>query len=206
MTIRFEQASRTFGAQIVFQDLNLEIEDGSRWAILGANGSGKSTFLKCLYGALSLSKGKLKYLSDGQELIPIEAARKIGYSAPYLELIEELPAGELLDTIAKFRPWRASWNKQSILAACLLDHAENKRVADFSSGMKQRLRLGIALCSDTDLIILDEPASNLDRDGLSWYQNFLSEELADRSLIVGTNYSDEEAFLCNRQLRISDYQ
>ncbi len=206
MKISFQQASRTFGPQVVFKNLNLEIEAGSRWAILGANGSGKSTFLKCLYGALGLSSGKLTYSLDNKKLNPTEAARHMGYAAPYFEHIEELPAQEFLETVAKFRPFRKEWTASSILEVCLLKDARNKRITDFSSGMKQRLRLGLALLSDVELVILDEPSSNLDPAGLQWYQDFLKDHLDDRSLLVGTNYSAEEAFLCDHQLLITDYQ
>lgn len=206
MEIRYKQASRIFGKQVVFQNLDLHIKSGSKWAILGANGSGKSTLLKCSYGALSLSSGEIQHKHSAKDLNLIEAAKRIGYSAPYFELIEELPALELLQTLARFRPWRKDWSAQEILKACLLEDSKNKLVSDFSSGMKQRLRLGVALAAETDLIILDEPSSNLDRQGLKWYQDFLEAHLDGRTLIVGTNYSDEEAFLCEHQLRISDYQ
>lgn len=206
MKIKFQEASRKFGNQLIFQNLNLEIKPGERWAILGANGSGKSTFLKCAYGALTLSSGKVIYERKNTELDPAKAAYHIGYSAPYFELIEELSAHELLETVARFKPWRKSWNAQSILESCLLSDSKNKRIADFSSGMKQRLRLGMALASEVDLVILDEPCSNLDVNGLKWYQNFLKDHLDSRSLIVGTNYSEEEAFLCDQKLLISDYQ
>lgn len=206
MDIRLEQASRTFGAQVVFKDLDLNLPSGIRLAILGANGSGKSTFLKCLYGSLSLSRGQIHYQIAGQNLNPMQAARRMGYSAPYLELIEELPALELLETLARFRPWRDNWNSRRILEACLLEEAKNKRVVDFSSGMKQRLRLGIALSSQSDLIILDEPSSNLDQSGQDWFQDFLGRELGDRTLLVGTNFSGTEAFLCDQEIQISDYQ
>lgn len=205
MKLRFQKASRKFGNQNIFMDLNLEIENGSRWAILGANGSGKSTFLKCAYGALSLTEGRIEYQAKDGSLSPTEAAHRMGYSAPYFELIEELSAVEFLNTLQKFRPFQKDWESQQILEACLLEHAAKKRIADFSSGMKQRLRLGVAVLSEVDLVILDEPSSNLDKEGLAWYQRFLEAHLNNRTLLVGTNYSEDEAFLCDQKLLITDY-
>lgn len=206
MEIQFRQAGRKFPGQTVFQNVDLNIESGSRWSILGGNGSGKSTFLKTAFGALSLSEGEVQHFNNGQALDLQSAALRIAYAAPYLELIEELPVKEFLQRYAAFRPFRADASTSYILERTLLSEAAQRKIRFLSSGMKQRLRLGLALLSDADLIILDEPSSNLDRDGVQWYQTFLEEEIGSRTLLIGTNYNNEEAFLCDRQLRVSDYR
>lgn len=206
MEIQFRQAGRKFPGQTVFQQVDLNIESGSRWSILGGNGSGKSTFLKTAFGALSLSEGQIQHYSKGQALDLQSAALRIAYAAPYLELIEELAVKEFLQRYAAFRPFRADARTDYILERTLLSEASQRKIRFLSSGMKQRLRLGIALLSEAELVILDEPTSNLDRDGVQWYQDFLQEEIGTRTLLIGTNYNNEEAFLCDRQLRVSDYR
>lgn len=206
MEIQFRQAGRKFPGQTVFQQVDLNIESGSRWSILGGNGSGKSTFLKTAFGALSLSEGQIQHYSKGQALDLQSAALRIAYAAPYLELIEELAVKEFLQRYAAFRPFRADARTDYILERTLLAEAAQRKIRFLSSGMKQRLRLGIALLSEAELVILDEPTSNLDRDGVQWYQDFLQEEIGSRTLLIGTNYNNEEAFLCDRQLRVSDYR
>jgi len=206
MRIEFHQATRKFPGQIVFKNLNLKIEEGSKWAILGGNGSGKSTFLKTAYGALSLSEGEVSHHLKGQKISLQDAALKISYAAPYLELIEELSLQEFLNRYKDFRPFRSGVNAEFILEQTLLKEARKKKIRNLSSGMKQRLRLGLALFSAAELIILDEPTSNLDADGVQWYRNLLASELADRSLLIGTNYNEDEAFICDQSLRITDYQ
>lgn len=206
MEIQFRNASRNFPGQLVFKDLNLKIEEGSRWAILGGNGSGKSTFLKTAFGALSLSKGAVEHHHNNQLLSLQAAALKIGYAAPYLELIEELEVFNFLKKAQDFRPFKAPYQAESVLERALLKEAARKKIRNLSSGMKQRLKLCLALLSEVDLIILDEPSSNLDQAGSQWYRDLLQEELDGRSLLVGTNYNEDEGFLCEQELRITDYQ
>lgn len=206
MEIEFRGAGRKFPGQIVFQNLSLTIADGSTWAILGGNGSGKSTFLKTAFGALSLSAGSLEHRHGNRTIDLAEAALRIGYAAPYLELIEELQVLDFLKKAQGFRSFRKGLKAQDVLERALLKDASTKRIRNLSSGMKQRLRLCLALLSDVDLVLLDEPGSNLDHAGLQWYRELVETELAGRTLLIGTNYNEDEAFLCKEELRITDYQ
>lgn len=205
MQIELRQAERKFGAQIVFQNLDLKLVPGSRWAVLGGNGSGKSTFLKCLYGALTLSKGEIEYLNDQDKALdPIEAARQFSYSGPYFELIEELPAQEFLETYQRFRKLEAS--PAEILEFAYLEKSALKPIKLFSSGMKQRLRLSLALFSQSQVVILDEPSANLDPDGVAWLQESLKAKLASRTLLIGSNFDPQEIFLCEEKLELRNYK
>lgn len=203
MHINLEDAERIFGAQVVFQNLNYHFAEGSKTAILGGNGSGKSTLLKCLYGALSLSGGKISYQQNNKVLKNDQLIGEISFSGPYFELIEELSALEFLRTYQGFRP--LSLSPSEILAQAYLEKSAQKKIKQFSSGMKQRLRLSLALFSKSSLVILDEPSANLDPKGIEWYQKLLETNLGKRSLIVGSNFSEEEIFLCHDQLKVTDY-
>jgi ABC-type multidrug transport system ATPase subunit len=207
MQINFNQASRTFGAQTVFKNLSQTFAPGSQTAVLGGNGSGKSTFLKTVYGALGLSQGTVQWQSGaGHNLSPFEAAKNMSYAGPYFELIEELTALEFLKFYQRFRPYRLGFTADVILERTLLTEAANKQISNFSSGMKQRLKIGLALFSASEVVILDEPTSNLDPKGMEWYQTLLKNELENRTLLVGSNFSDTETFLCEEKLELRKYQ
>ncbi|QNR25331.1 ABC transporter ATP-binding protein [Croceimicrobium hydrocarbonivorans] len=206
MKLEYRKAGRRFPGQIVFQNLDLEIEAGSHWAILGANGSGKSTFLKTAFGALSLSEGSLQHSIDGQTVDMQSAALNIAYAAPYFELIEELTVLEFLKTAQGFRTFKNQLGPQDIVQKAMLEEAAKRKIRFLSSGMKQRLKLCLALFSEAKLIILDEPTSNLDRAGVQWFRDLLENEIEDRSLLIGTNYNEDEGFLCDQHLRVTDYQ
>ena len=206
MKLEYRKAGRRFPGQIVFQNLDLEIEAGSHWAILGANGSGKSTFLKTAFGALSLSEGTVQHSIDGQAVDMQSAALNSAYAAPYFELIEELNVLEFLKTAQGFRPFKNQLGPQEIIQKAMLEEAAKRKIRFLSSGMKQRLKLCLALFSEAKLIILDEPTSNLDQAGVQWFRDLLENEIEDRSLLIGTNYNEDEGFLCDQHLRVTDYQ
>lgn len=203
MRVEFKDAQRSFGPQIVFDKLNYSFEEGSKTAVLGGNGSGKSTLLKCLYGALSLSNGEVIYQTVLKDLKVQEAVNKISFSGPYFELIEELEALEFLETYQRFR--RLLISPKDILHRAYLEKSSRKKIKQFSSGMKQRLRLSLALFSASDMVILDEPTANLDPQGIEWYKELLRSELGERSLVIGSNFSEDEIFLCQDKLKISNF-
>ncbi len=203
MQVEFKDAQRRFGAQMVFDKLNYTFAAGSKTAVLGGNGSGKSTLLKCLYGALGLSAGEVVYNFGNQKLKAQEAVYQISFSGPYFELIEELEAQEFLETYQRFR--KLLINPSDILNQAYLSDSASKKIKQFSSGMKQRLRLSLALFSVSELVILDEPTANLDPKGIAWYQELLKTQLGKRSLVVGSNFSEEEIFLCKDKLKVADF-
>ncbi|NBQ48017.1 MAG: ATP-binding cassette domain-containing protein, partial [Sphingobacteriia bacterium] len=85
-------------------------------------------------------------------------------------------------------------------------HARHKFIRQYSSGMKQRLKLALALLADTPLLLLDEPLSNLDRSGAAWYQQMITDYTAKRTVIVCSNAIEEEHFFCERALDVMDYK
>ena len=132
--------------------------------------SGKSTLLKTLAGAL-LPFGGTVSLRVGEEHIAPQAHFKyVSLAAPYLELIEEYTLTEFLHFCGKLRPWRADVTPAGIMQYACLEEVRNRELKYFSSGMKQRVRLTMALLADTPVVMLDEPISNLDRQGIEWYQ------------------------------------
>lgn len=173
---------------------------------MGGNGSGKSTLLQVVYGTLSLSRGERKVEWQGRQLEHLEIARHSSFSAPYFELVEELEALELVELFARFRPLAEPWTPQRLLEMAYLQKARKKEVRHFSSGMKQRLKLALALCAQSEMILLDEPTSNLDPKGVAWYQEQSERLVGDRILLVGSNYNREETFLCRSELSLADYK
>ncbi len=206
MKIVLRDIGRKFGTQTIFQNINYTFEKGESYALLGGNGSGKSTLLKIIYSALSPTSGKLEHYSEGvrlkQEIIPF----KIAIAAPYFELIEELTALEFLDFYRRFKEFPKSFSSRDILTIAKLEASAHKKIENFSSGMKQRLRLSVALLSSSELILLDEPVSNLDPEGVEWYQQLLQSHLAGRSLIIGSNFNEDEIFMCQNHFCVPDYK
>lgn len=205
MKINLEHIGRRFNREWIFRDVNYVFETGSSYAILGANGAGKSTILQVISGSLSSSEGVISYSKDGVLLNPEHIFEHLSMAAPYLELIEEFTLTELIDFHFQFKKYRTGLDRLQLIELMGLKRSEFKVIKHFSSGMKQRVKLALAFCSETEMILLDEPASNLDQQGLEWYLSLVKEFSADRMLIICSNQIQEYSF-CKNQLNIADYK
>jgi ABC-type multidrug transport system ATPase subunit len=205
MKINLEHIGRRFNREWIFRDVNYVFQTGTSYAILGANGAGKSTILQLISGSLSSSEGVISYSKEGVLLNPELVFKHLSMAAPYLELIEEFTLNELIDFHFQFKKYRSGLDRLQLIELMGLKRSEFKAIKHFSSGMKQRVKLALAFCSDTEMILLDEPASNLDQQGLEWYLSLVKEFSADRMLIICSNQIQEYSF-CKNQLNIADYK
>jgi ABC-type multidrug transport system ATPase subunit len=205
ITISLEDIGRRFNRDWIFKNISYTFNSGNSYAILGSNGSGKSTLLQILNGSLGPSKGKITYQLNGK-VIPTEAIYEhLSLAAPYLELIEDFSLNEMIDFHFQFKPLLPGISKQDVIALLNLNTNANKLIKYFSSGMKQRLKLALAFCSDTPILMLDEPTSNLDTQGIEWYRDLVQQFAANRLTIVCSNQLHEYDF-CQHQLSIVDYK
>ncbi|WP_293310747.1 ABC transporter ATP-binding protein [Pedobacter sp. UBA5917] len=204
MKISLQNAGRRFNKEWIFRNLSTEFSSGNSYAILGPNGSGKSTLLSILNGSLSPSEGKITF-SDTAE-IPVENIyRHISLAAPYLELVETFTLKEIIDFHFKFKNFADGLDSKKLIGILGLEKAKNKEIKYFSSGMKQRTKLALACCTDTPILFLDEPTSNLDVQGINWYRELIENFGKDRLMIIGSNQIQEYDF-CTTQIQISDYK
>jgi len=205
MKINLEHIGRRFNREWIFRDVNYVFETGSSYAVLGANGAGKSTILQLISGSLSSSEGTISYSKEGVLLDPERVFEHLSMAAPYLELIEEFTLTELIDFHFQFKKYRSGLDRDILIDLLGLKNSEHKALKYFSSGMKQRVKLALAFFSDSAMILLDEPASNLDQQGLEWYLSLIKEFSADRILIICSNQIQEYSF-CKNQLNVADYK
>ena len=205
MQIILEQIGRRFNREWIFKNINYSFKSGESYAILGINGSGKSTLLQVISSSLTPSTGTLKYIVEEKEIDVENVYQHLSIAAPYLELIEEFTLLEVLDFHFSFKERLNNLNNQALIDLLNMDSSKNKQLKYFSSGMKQRVKLILAFCSDTLILLLDEPTSNLDEQGIAWYLDLVNQFSKDRILIVCSNQAHEYAF-CNHQLSILDYK
>ena len=200
LTIEARQLGKKYRNEWIFRRIDLTLRAGSSYTFVGPNGSGKSTLLQLLAGSLLSTEGTLAYQQSGVEIEPENWFRHVSIAAPYLELIEELTLSELLTFHQTFKPFKADLTVETITDRLLLSHARNKEIKYFSSGMKQRVKLGLAFFSRSPVIILDEPTANLDRQGAAWYHEQvrqLFEAPSPQLLLIGSNVPEEYDFCPN---------
>lgn len=196
MQIILQNAGKRFNRDWIFRKTNLTFESGSSHAITGPNGSGKSTLLQLIAGAIVPNEGKAICINDnGKE--SSEWHDEVSIVAPYLDLIEELTAEEHINFHRTFK--NITKSNSDILQEAGLSAAASKEIRYFSSGMKQRLKLALAFFSDTDLLLLDEPQTNLDEDGIALYQKWIGNCKPERIIIVSSNEKEEYRF-CKSQI------
>ena len=195
MRIEFENVAKRYRREWILRNVDLTIEAGKTYAIEGPNGSGKSTLLRMLSGHLTPSKGKIKFVLDGQVVEKDQVFRQLSLAAPYIELIEELTLIEALQFHNRFKSFRADLDQQAILEILSLPRSSSKLIRHFSSGMKQRLKLALAICSDSSLLLLDEPTTNLDQQGIDWYLNLIDRFMDNRTIVVASNVEVDFGFL-----------
>lgn len=205
MEILLEDIGRRFNQEWIFKKVNYRFIQGQSYAILGPNGSGKSTLLQVLAGSLSPSKGAITYFHQ-EKTIEVEGVyNHLALATPYLELIEEFTLIELLNFHFKFKKIMNGWTVKKLIQLLQFESSANKEIRYFSSGMKQRVKLALAFCTDSPILMLDEPTSNLDNQGLSWYLELIDEFSKDRLLLVCSNQSHEYHF-CTHHFNILDYK
>ena len=206
MEIRLIEVAKRFRFDWIFRDVNLTFNSAHRYALLGPNGSGKSTLMKVISGHLSPSKGKVFFTKEGESIDIDLVYKNIAYAAPYIELIEEFTLTEAIDFHSRFKPFMQGFSTEKIISILGFEKSYDKEVRHFSSGMKQRLKLVLAICSDTSILLLDEPTTNLDAQGAAWYKDLLLAYGKNKIVIIATNVEEDYAFFCDEVIRIADYQ
>lgn len=213
MTISLSDAGKRFNRDWIFRHLTYTLQAGESYAITGPNGSGKSTLLQALSGSLLLNEGKTEYrISNpgtspgaGKELKSEEVYRQVSICAPYLELVEEMTLFEFLEFHHGFKPFLPGITIESIISTIGLEKAVNKQIRYYSSGMKQRVKLAQCIFSDTALVLLDEPCTNLDTTGIELYHSLIDRYCRNRLVVVSSNDEVEYRF-CRERINIADHK
>ena len=194
MTITLENVSKRYNDEWIFKDICYEFLIDEKYAITGPNGIGKSTLLQIICSNISPSSGKVIYKINSK-FIPVEKIiRYLSFAAPYLELIEQFTLEEMLAFHSKFKPFYSSLTINEIIGILGMGKQKDKQIKLFSSGMKQRVKLALAFFSDTAIILLDEPCTNLDKAGVEWYHSLIKEYCKNRLTIICSNHETEYSF------------
>lgn len=204
-TIKVQNASKRFHQEWIFKNLDLDLSTGDKIAVTGGNGSGKSTFLKCLSGAIPLTSGAILYQSGATQISEEQWFRSLALATPYLELPEEFTLSEVLSFHFEFKNPLQQRSNVEILEVLGLEKHKSKTLSQFSSDMKQRVKLVLAMFSEVPLLLLDEPTTNLDKQGITWYLDLIQQFTQDRILVICSNDPVEYDF-CEKKVAMEDFK
>jgi ABC-type multidrug transport system ATPase subunit len=206
LKIILENIGKKFKNEWIFRNLSFEFSTKLPVAIVGPNGSGKSTLMQAIAGAIPVNEGRVSHISNESSILTEDKWHEfLSFSAPYLELIEEFTLAECVDFHVKFKPFQNGLRNIDFLQKLDLEKHKDKPIKNFSSGMRQKLKLGLAFYSKNDIILLDEPTSNLDNKGFEWYLEHVNKVLKDKIVIVSSNEPKEYSF-CSEYLNILDFK
>lgn len=204
MEIFLEGLGKRYRRDWIFKGLDFTGSGPQAVAVLGPNGAGKSTLLRIAAGLALPSTGRVGLRQGDKEWLDEEHTARCAFTAPYLELPEELRLADLLRFHFRFRPLLSDVSLDDLPALLQLQAFRNHPVQYFSSGMKQRVRLGLTLFTDVPFLFLDEPLSNLDSKGEQWYLDLIASYRRGRFIMVASNRPDEYIF-CDRRIMVTDY-
>lgn len=173
--------------------------------MVGPNGSGKSTLMRVLAGALIPTEGSINWNCESGALKPEEVFQQLSWAAPYLDPPKGFSLLEALDFQARIHPWMSDLSSETVIGKLGLERHQHKMLSDFSSGMFQRVRLGLAFYRQSELLLLDEPTTNLDEAGTQWFEQELDEVAGDRLIVIASNRPREYAS-CSEKILVGSTQ
>lgn len=202
LNITLQDCGKSYNRKWLFRHLDISLSSGDTWAFLGANGSGKSTLSLMLSSQVWPVEGSITWELNGKSIPPEHVFSICALASPAMELPGEYNLKELVSLHGRAKPFKSGYGLEQMMELCGFDaRTSQKPLISFSSGMLQRVKLALAAFSDTPLLILDEPLTNLDKAGEKVYTSILEQHTAGRLLVVASNREDEYRY-CNRSLRI----
>jgi len=201
--LRLAGLTKRYEGRTIINGLDYEFSYGNVVVVTGANGSGKSTLLKIVSGLLNPTRGTVTWTIDGIDYAPRDAMRLLGYVSPEAGLYDRLTAAEHVSFFASLRRIKHDdkW-VEAILAKVQLAEYKHLPVGQFSSGMKQRMKLACSLLHKPPALILDEPSTNLDSYGHELLENIVAEQACRGLVIIATNEEREVTKFGQRLLHL----
>ncbi|MFZ5551635.1 MAG: ABC transporter ATP-binding protein [Bacteroidota bacterium] len=206
MQIILENTGRRFNRDWIFRNISYTFSYNTIYGITGPNGSGKSTFIQLLSGHLSPSEGKITFSDNGKKTETGEIFRHVSLCSPGMELYEELTLSELVSFHRSLKPLINKMSVSEFISTVQLQHVSEKPVRLFSSGMKQRVKLGLAVLSQTKILLLDEPCSNFDATAVEWYKQLLAAHSQNRLVVIASNNYEDELTQCGELLKVENFK
>jgi len=205
MNIKLTNLGKRYNREWIFRNLTYQFDINKQYAITGPNGSGKSTLLQVIAGSAVHNEGEIMYRQQDVKIEPEKVYEKMSLSAPYLDLVEEMTLTEFLQFHHKMKGWLPPLDSERIISLLRLEKSAHKQLRYFSSGMKQRVKLAQAVFSNVPVLLLDEPATNLDEEGMQLYKDLIGTYCRNRLVIISSNDKDEYSF-CTDSIDMLNYK
>jgi len=202
VNIQLTNTGKKYGTTWIFRDFSYQFTEGKKYAILGPNGSGKSTLLKIISGGTMLSEGNVEYSSKETIIKPENVFQHVSIAAPWMDIPEEYTLEEIFTFHLQFKKFLKNISVSEAIKIIDLEHTREKHYRNFSSGMKQRVKLGLAILTNAPLLLLDEPVTALDAKSIGWYKEMISQYTKYKTILVFSNNREEEYDFCEEKIQL----
>lgn len=202
VSLRVTSLEKRYGPKSVFKQVTFSCHS-TVLGIAGVNGAGKSTLLKCLSGLLKPTSGTIEWKLKDELLTPKNLKKKSGFLAPYIQLYEDLTVTENLRFIRDLSPAAALKKPEELLQKSGGTGLADSLFGELSTGQQQRVKLAAALLHDPSVLFLDEPGSNLDRQGKEVVENLVREYRENGRLVLLASNQPDELDLCDTVLNLT---
>jgi len=206
LEIQLQGVGKKFERDWIFRGIDLTIESAKKVAFIGSNGSGKSTLLQIISGFVGVTEGEITFKRNGKILEVDNWYLHLSCATPYLDLPEEYTLRENFNFFNQFKQFQNNISIDEFSSIANLQHAIDKPIRYFSSGMKQRLKLSFAILAQSEVLLLDEPTSNLDDDGIAWYKMMMENFITDKTTLVFSNNHADEIYFCEKKIYIATFK
>ena len=164
MELVLDKIGKKFGPDWIFKSIDYKFYQGQSYAITGHNGSGKSTLLQIILGTVIPTRGKVIYPFPKDKI-----HKHVSFVSPYQNIPLDLTLKELIQIHDGAKGFIKEVNEYEFLEKANLKKKAKTKLSEFSSGMLQRVKLGLAFYTVGDLLLLDEPTISLDKENKDWY-------------------------------------
>lgn len=206
MKIILENIGKQYKSDWIFHHIHNEFNINQSIAIVGPNGSGKSTFINIISGHTAPTVGNISYLLNSKQIKQEEVYQYIAVCSPYIELIEEFTIKENISWYVSLKKLKDNLSVDEILNLLSIPKNDLKKLHNYSSGIKQRVKLALSILTDSPVLLLDEPCTNLDATGIKWYNDLISMHSLNRIIIISSNNNPSEIACCSIKFEINLYK
>lgn len=206
MNIILQNITKTYDNQLIFANINAEINNGDILGIIGNNGSGKSTLIQIIGNFKYASKGEIFYKKNNKNITSEEIYKNIYFVSPYNDMVDDFTVKEMLVFHQKIKGLLPNINILDVLENMQLKKYSDKQYKQLSTGYKQRLKLAIALFSNVEILLLDEPFSNIDNEGIEIFSTLFENYFNNRICVICSNNNPHEMKLINKTIKILEYK
>lgn len=203
MEIHCSNIAKKFRNELLFTEFNYTFKPNQRYAILGPNSSGKSTLLKIIAAMLEPTEGELVIRTEKDSIEILDFYNYYSFSSPEMQLFNEFTVRDLIDFHFALKKNKVSTDQ--FVSICELNAYLDKVYMKLSSGLKNKIKLALALFTDTPILFLDEPCTNFDSANIEWYQKTIESYCNSQIIVVASNQEHEHGF-CENKIQLNDFK